>query len=141
MKLFTTLATVPDAPSSPGVSSITQDAVTVSYVNPNNGGSTITGHDVEITTDPGFSFIVDALTPAGLSATFTGLDPNTPHYVRVRARNAIGTGAWSAAGNFTTLPGVHLRASGAWVNAKPHNRISGAWVSSKTHGRVSGAWS
>jgi len=140
MKSFDTLATVPARCAAPSISGITQDGATVSWSAPDNGSSILTAYTVQIATNAGFTTIVQTLT-RGRSGPVTGLDPNTTYYARVRAVNAIGAGAYSAGTSFLTLPGVHLRVSGAWVNAKPHNRVSGAWVSSETHGRVSGAWS
>gem|GEM_PF-6040282 len=62
-------------------------------------------YDVEVASDDAFSSIV--ANAAGLTATTyqaTGLDILTTYWWRVRARNAGGTGDWSAPRSFETVP-------------------------------------
>jgi len=138
MKEFWTLATVPDAPRAVTLSAVTQSTVYTELFGNSDGGSAITRWELGYGTDPtGPSNIVTS----PITLTVSGLTPDTDYYFWSRGVNAIGTGPWSARSTARTLPGVHLRVSGAWVTVRPHSRVSGAWVSSKTHGRVSGAWS
>jgi hypothetical protein len=59
---------------------------------------------VQVATDSGFTSIVATLTPASLTnVALTGLAARTKYYVRSRANNAIGVGAWSAVVNADTV--------------------------------------
>ncbi|AGL16845.1 fibronectin type III domain-containing protein [Actinoplanes sp. N902-109] len=90
-------ATVPGAPTGVTVTAGNTEA-TVTFTPPaDTGGSPITGY--QVSTDNGGTWV--ALPANGL---VTGLTNNTTYAVRVRAVNAIGAGAASAAVNVTPIP-------------------------------------
>ena len=88
-------ATVPGAPS--GVTGSAGDGqVSVSWVAPaSDGGSAITGYDVT----PYIGGVVQTVKSVGVvtSTTVTGLTNGTAYTFKVAAKNAVGTGAQSAA--------------------------------------------
>lgn len=70
---------------------------TISWTAPSdNGGSSLTGYDVQYSSLADFSGYATA-TSTGTSVDLTGLDPDTTYYVRVSAKNAVtaidGTGS------------------------------------------------
>ena len=67
---------------------------------PENNGSTITGYDVQIDDNSSFSSPSE-FSPSGTSRLFTGLSEGTTYYVRARAINARGNGAWSPTRSLT----------------------------------------
>lgn len=115
--LFETDITPPGAPGAPTVSDIAPTTATLSWSAPSDaGGSSITGYEVQRSTSPAFigAVIVAAEdSPANLS----GLLPGTTHYVRVRAVNEAGAGAWSPATSFLTLSGVKVGNGSQWRDA------------------------
>lgn len=113
-KTFTTGATVPGAPTGVGNSAVTQSTATIAWTAPGStGGSAITGYEVQIATDSGFTVNVQTITdpddvsPYGL----TGLNPATTYWARVRALNGVGAGAFSSSTTFTTLTGTPVMTS------------------------------
>ncbi len=106
---FTTTTTAPTAPATgPSVSSRNNVSITVTWTAPSdNGGSAITGYEVQWATESTFAS-PGTITSATTSRTITALVPATAYYVRVRAVNAAGSGAWSATLNTRTTSGVKL---------------------------------
>lgn len=100
-----TTKTVADPPSSPapiGVDLVTQYSFHYRFSTTGvDGGSPITSYDV--------GYGTNATTPQTIVSTTTGdntyvgLTRNTKYYVWVRAKNAVGTSAWSTVLSFTTL--------------------------------------
>ena len=106
----------PAAPGTPTVQAVTDtgDLLSVSWTAPaDTRGSAVTGFDLRY-----YAGSADPADPAdwieegeagghthtgtATSAAVSGLLPNTAYRVQVRARNANGTGAWSASGSATT---------------------------------------
>jgi hypothetical protein len=101
--------TIPTSPSAPTNVSATTNAngsVTVSWTDPPNNGSAITGYGV-VPTPSCPSCTTSNLTGATLSsATVTGLTMGSSYTFEVTATNGIGTGPASAASNSVTPPGA-----------------------------------
>ena len=72
---------------------------------PEANGSAITGYDVQIDDNSSFSSPTE-FSPSGTSRLFTGLSEGTTYYVRARATNARGNGAWSPTRSLTRDDGV-----------------------------------
>ena len=91
----TTAAGRPDAPAAPTLTPGTS-RLAVAWTAPHDGGSTITGYDVQYkkVSDSGWSSWEHAGT--GTSATITGLETGTGYHVQVRAKNNNGDSPWSA---------------------------------------------
>jgi Ca2+-binding RTX toxin-like protein len=99
--------TAPDAPAI-GTATAGNATATVTWTAPANGGSPITGYTVERTNG---ATVVLTNVPVSTSFTATGLANGTAYSFRVRAVNAVGAGAFSAASNTVvpvapTAPGV-----------------------------------
>jgi hypothetical protein len=104
---FTTGATVPAAPTAPASNTVDQTTVNITWTAPsNNGGSAITGYDVQRATDSGFTANVVTTAATTSPLALSGLTPGMTYYVRVRAKNGVGTSAWTSTINFTTLTGT-----------------------------------
>lgn len=126
----TTGITVPDAPpSAPTVSGITPVQADVAYTAPSFvGGSPITGYDIQRARDSAFTLGVVTSADSASPFTMTGLQPGTDHWVRVRAKNAAGAGAWSASRQFRTLPGVRVGNGLAWVDSLVYVGNGSGWA-------------
>lgn len=103
------IGAVPGQVSGVTSSAVTPTQATISWSTPSRGNSDINNYDLHVCTDtsfaggpscPHYSWIGSAAT----SKVVTGLNPGTTYYVRVRAQNGDGQGAWSATYSFTTLP-------------------------------------
>lgn len=125
----TTGITVPNAPSQPAVSGITPIRADVAYAAPTFiGGSAVTGYDLQRARDSGFTNDVVTTADNGSPFTWTGLQPGTDYYTRVRAKNGAGNGAWSTARQFKTLPGAYIGNGSAWQNALVWVGNGSQWV-------------
>lgn len=108
-KSFTTGATVPGTPTGVGNNTVTQSTANITWTAPaSDGGSAITGYQIQTATDTGFTQNVSTVDdPDDVSPyQLTGLNPATTYYARVRALNGVGAGAWSSGTGFTTLTGT-----------------------------------
>jgi len=126
----TTGTTTPSAPAAPTVDNIGQLTATVSYTAPATGGMPITGYDIQRATDDAFSTNVVTTTDTASPLDITGLLPGVSYWVRVRAKNANGTGPWSDAGSFTAAPSVWLRTAdnSSWLGGQVYIPIGTTWV-------------
>jgi Ca2+-binding RTX toxin-like protein len=99
----------PDAPTA--VTTVRGNAqITVNWLAPaNDGGSPITGYEVQVRTGAVQVGAILASPGTGLSKVVTGLTNGTAYNFRVRAINALGTGVFSAASanvTFASTPGA-----------------------------------
>ena len=100
---------------------------------PSNGGTSITGYDVQYRESDTATWLNWLHTDTSRSATITGLDPGATYQFHVRAQNSAGSGPWSDAASATTevnadAPG---RGRNMWVNnpdaLTTRNQISVSW--------------
>ena len=92
----------PGAPTGLTVGARTDTTIALTWSAPSsNGGAAITGYTVEYATDPSFTGALSANT-TGTSVTLTGLALSA-YYIRVRARNSVGTGSASAVATTATV--------------------------------------
>jgi FtsP/CotA-like multicopper oxidase with cupredoxin domain len=97
---------VPAAPGNLTTGTITRNSVVLNWTLPVGGGLP-TGFVIQRATDAAFTTgVVTATvnTPTLVTYTRGGLNPNTPYWFRVAARNAAGTGPYSNVVTATTLP-------------------------------------
>lgn len=129
---------VPDAPSTPLLSSITATSVDTSFTANGNGGSAITGFQLGYgTSSTTPTTIVNASSPQVIS----GLTPGTNYYVFARAKSAVGYSAWSAPASFRTVAGAYIRVGTAMKLAVPYVRVGGVWKRAEPWVRDStGVW-
>ncbi|MFY1688186.1 fibronectin type III domain-containing protein [Plantactinospora sp. WMMB782] len=114
---FTTTITTPGPSDAPVAGSIAPTTASLSWSAPvDTGGATITGYEVQRSTNPSFAGAVT--TPSTTSpASLSGLLPGTTYYVRVRAVNSAGAGSWSPPSSFLTLSGVRVGSGSTWRDA------------------------
>ena len=102
---FNVKKTVPAAPIISETPTPTLDSITISWNEPDNGGSDIIGYTVDYAVVPSGTWqtqdsaLVNNLTK---TSTITGLTPDTQYNFRVAAVNSIGQGAYSANATATT---------------------------------------
>ena len=105
----TPVAEVPD-----GVQHVEVDAgdgrLVLDWGEPESNGAAISGYAIQRATNSGFSAnVVNATSGASSSAlTITGLTNGTTYYVRVRAVNSAGNGAWSPGASGAPDSGVSV---------------------------------
>lgn len=122
-----TLAPIPRAPGAPNLTSLT-DALPASFranfTAPSDiGGGAITGYELQVALDSGFTSGVHTFSGPGSPIDATGLTPASLYYARVRAINAYGNGAWSNVRTISTA------AAGApHIDAIPRHDGQGAML-------------
>jgi len=133
--------TVPGAPATPSTGSLTSVSVSISWSAPSDtGGSSITGYDLQRATSADFSH---ATTSADVTSprSITNLSPNTTYWVRVRAKNAAGAGAWSSGVSFTTLSGARIGNGSGWTDTLIWIGDGSTWVAHRPRPGFGSAWS
>ena len=120
---------MPGKPQAPTVSAATPDSLTVEWTEPENTGTTITDYDVQYREGRSSSFTDAQHEGTALTATLTGLSPDTVYEVQVRASNAAGTGAWSESGEGRTRP-LH---TGDQLYYFPHLAVGASWQTTITY--------
>ena len=99
---LTAVATAPSAPTAPTASG-TSRAVTVAWKAPVSGGSPITSYDIRIRrASDGTLVKTSRVSASTLKTSVGGLTAGTAYRATVRASNAVGSSAWSAASNVTS---------------------------------------
>lgn len=103
----TSNATTLNVPGTPGpvtVSNVTATTADITCVNPaSNGGASISGREIQISTVEDFSTVAFTHFSAPLLYNKTGLTRNTQYYVRHRTQNAVGYSGPSPVTSFHTL--------------------------------------
>ena len=92
----------PGAPAAPSVSAASSSSLTVMWTAPDDGGSAITGYDVQYRADGSGDWTDGSHDGTATTATLTGLGSGTTYEVQVRAANDAGPGPWSDPGSGTT---------------------------------------
>lgn len=102
---FTTADATPGAPTIGTLQVLGTTSVRVPYTAPaSDGGSAITGFEVQRASDAGFTTGVVLTADSVSPFDATGLAADTTYWFRVRAVNTVGAGAWSAVKTATTEP-------------------------------------
>src|SRR5574337_1482504 len=100
-----TIATAPQAPTGLAASVVSSSQINLSWTAPaNNGGSAITGYEIERSSDAGTTWSTLVANTASFSTTYsnTGLAASTSYTYRVSAINSVGTGSASNIVSATT---------------------------------------
>lgn len=135
-----TTTKVPDAPTAPTVSNITQTSVQLNFAPGGDGGLTINSAKVWWGTDPDTPSS-SATTGEGVTQKIvTGLDPATQYYFRVQTHNSVGYGSLSAATPAMTIAGAYVKVDTLWKLAIPYVKVSGVWKLARPWTRVAGEW-
>ena len=99
------------------------------WTEPENPGTSITDYDVQYREGGSGSFTDTQHEGTALSATLTGLSPDTVYEVQVRASNATGTGEWSESGEGKTSPLL----TGDQIYYFPHLAVGAGWQTTITY--------
>ncbi|MFH1723988.1 MAG: fibronectin type III domain-containing protein [Elusimicrobiota bacterium] len=119
-------ATPAVAPSAPSADGLATDALTARWEA--NGNSPHTDYLVETDDDPSFASVNASSVTRNLSATVSGLSPNTRYYLRVRAlHHSGGTTAPPSALALATLADAPTAAAGPFV-AVTFSSITARWT-------------
>ncbi|MGI6612080.1 MAG: fibronectin type III domain-containing protein [Candidatus Nanosyncoccaceae bacterium] len=102
----TTMGNPPSTPSTPTATATAVAQITLSWTAPNDGGSPITGYDIQYRPSGGTWTTVSQGTTT--NRTFTSLANGTTYEFQVRANNAAGSSSYSSVASATTwnVPGV-----------------------------------
>jgi hypothetical protein len=108
------------------------------------GGSAITGFDWQVASDSDFTSLINSGSTVGSvsgSASVSGLTPASQYFARVRAKNAEGTGPWSAIRSLIAPQGVKYWNGTSWVSVPLYYWDGSDWaVPTSIKGRSGGAW-
>ncbi|CUR52285.1 protein of unknown function [Nitrosotalea devaniterrae] len=97
--------TVPQPPTNLSTTSISSSQIDLSWTAPsNNGGSAVTGYEIERSQDNGntWSILVQDTSSVSTAYSDTGLNPSTSYSYRVSAINSVGTSLPSNTASATT---------------------------------------
>ena len=136
-------ATVPGAPTGLSATADGQTRIDLSWTAPSsNGGASITGYKIEVSTDD--SSWSDLVADTGSTATtysHTGLTAGSTRYYRVSAINSAGTGTASNVANTTTDSPPAATAPGAptglTATANGQTQIDLSWTAPSSDGGAS----
>ncbi len=106
--------TVPSVPTSLMATASGQTIINLRWAVPaDNGGAAVTGYQVEVSEDAGSTWMDLVANTTATTYSHTGLPPETTRHYRVRAINAVGTGAASNVASATTEAATVLSFAGA----------------------------
>ncbi|MDE1812870.1 MAG: fibronectin type III domain-containing protein, partial [Thaumarchaeota archaeon] len=101
--------TVPQSPTGLSATAVSSSEIDLSWTAPSNdGGSAITGYDIERSTDSGSTWNTLVANTGSSSTTYsdTGLTPSTSYTYRVSAINSVGNSSPSNTASATTSSGT-----------------------------------
>jgi hypothetical protein len=129
---------VPDAPSTPLLSSARMTSVDVAFSANGNGGSTITGYEIGWSTSSTGS--PTSSVAAKSPQVVTGLIPGTVYYFRTRAKSSVGWSSWSGAASVRTIAGAYVKVGAEWRLAVPYVKVGGVWKIAEPWIKSVGVW-
>ena len=131
-----TIFSAPGAPTALVVSATSATQLSASWSAPaNNGGSAITDYVVEYSSDGGSTFTIanDGVSTA-TSSTIGSLSAGTSYLVRVRAKNVVGEGDYTANVSGTTSNGAPGAPTGLSLSVISSTQINATWVAPASNG-------
>jgi len=131
--------TVPQPPTGLAASAASSSQINLSWNAPSdNGGSAITGYQIERSTDSGSTWNTIVADTGSVSTTYsnTGLSPSTAYTYRVSAINGIGTSSPSNTATATTsqAPTVPQPPTGLSATAVSSSQINLSWNTPSNNG-------
>ncbi len=134
----TEAASVPDAPTGLSATASGRTQIDLSWSAPvDNGGATITGYQIELSTDAGSNWSDLVANTRMMSTTYThiGLLPETTYHYRISAINSAGTGNPSNIDNATTdAASVPDTPTGLTATASGSTQIHLSWTAPSNDG-------
>ena len=137
---------VPDAPSAPVMSDITQVSAIATFAANGDGGSPITAYQIGYawvgygsgeSEPPDEPTTVISATP---TKTVTGLTPGSTYFFWVRAQNVVGWSPWSVKSSARTIAGARVKTGSIVKEAIPYVNVDGVWKLARPWGRIAGVW-
>lgn len=129
----------PPAPTTPVVTAgPTQNSVTVKYLNQGNGGTAIL--EYQLAFDKVNPPVTTMVGPNNGIAALSNLSAGDKYYFRVRARNAVGWGAWSGILTVQLKAGAYVKMGVTWKRAVPYVRVNGVWKVAQPYVKIAGLW-
>ncbi len=104
-----------------------------------DGGSTITGWQLQVATNTAFTTDVVTLSSGG-STTVTGLKPGVMYYFRARGGNNVGWGAWSATASAKTRAALYVSDGTAWQSVEIYVSDGTTWHIAEVYVSNGSAW-
>ena len=131
-----TIFSAPGAPTALVVTAASATQLTASWTAPaNNGGSALTDYVVEYSSDGGSTFtIANDGVGTSTSSTIGSLSAGTSYLVRVRAKNVVGEGDYTANGSGTTSNGAPGAPTGLSLTVISSTQINASWVAPASTG-------
>ncbi len=131
--------TAPQPPTNLSATAVSQSQINLSWNAPSdNGGSTITGYQIESSTDSGSTWSTIVSNTGSTSTTYsnTGLTPNTTYTYRVSAINSVGTSSPSNVSSATTsqAPTVPQPPTGLSATAISSSQVNLSWSAPSNNG-------
>jgi hypothetical protein len=131
--------TVPDIPSGPIVTNLTQTSMQVQYNYTENSNNPPT-----LERQMGYGLSPSAPTyfasdSSGINI-LTGLVPGGTYYVWGRSRNSVGWSAWSVATQVLLIAGAVVLVGSEWKRAVPYVKQGGVWKVAEPWVKNMGAW-
>lgn len=106
-----------------------------------DGGRAITGYDWQFSTSSDFTTDVVNVSTTNLSRTQTGLTPATQYFFRVRPKNTVGAGPWSATRSLIAPQGVKRWTGTTWAPVPIYYWDGTDWaVPTSIKGRSGSGW-
>ena len=133
------IAQVPGAPYSVSLNEATSVSMRYVFSGTTDGGSGITGWQIQYATDAAFTQNVSVISSNG-NSVLTGLTPGTTYYVRSRGSNAVGWSAYSDVFSLMTLSGGKIRRASAWIQANPKILSANTWKNPVVMIYDAGSW-
>lgn len=134
-----TTLSVPEAPTTPLLSSARMTSVDISFQANNDNGSPITGFQIGYGTTPWTTTPEDYIQASSPHRVITLL-PGTVYYFRVQARNESGWSPWSGVASIRTIAGAYVKVGATWKLAVPYVRQGGVWKLAEPWVRHVGTW-
>lgn len=131
---------VPDSPTAPTLSDITQVSASVSWSQNYDGGSLVDHYDLAWTLTNTLPTAANLTGIANSPQVVTGLTPGTTYYFWARAHNAYGNSPWSNPTVMKTIAGAKLLVGAVWKDAVPYVRVAGVWKVARPWAKVAGVW-
>ena len=122
---------LPDAPTALTVAS-GNASLTVGWTAPSGNGSSLTGYDVQYSSDSGATWSSATHSGTTASATIGSLTNGTSYQVRVRAKNTHGAGPWTTSAS-AIKAGLPAKVTGLTLTAA-HQSISATWTAPSGNG-------